>query len=61
MRLRNFLVAPPFIMFYLTFNLPEAEALLETHGFDVAVRDVQFEKPWASLRLVIATRRCSGG
>jgi SAM-dependent methyltransferase len=57
MRLRNLLLAPPFIMYYLTFLLPEVKALLEAHGFDVEVRDDAFEKPWNVLRLVIATRR----
>jgi len=57
MRLRNLLLAPPFIMYYLTFLLPDVKALLEAHGFDVEVRESAFEKPWHILRLVIATRR----
>ena len=35
MRVRNFLHSPPFIMYYLTFLLPQAKGLLEQHGFDV--------------------------
>jgi SAM-dependent methyltransferase len=57
MHLRNLLVSPPFIMYYLTFLLPRAQQLLESAGFDVEVTDVQFEKPWTPLRLVTATRR----
>lgn len=57
MHLRNLLRAQPFIMYYLTFLLPEVKALLESHGFDVEVRDDAFERPWNVLRLVIATRR----
>jgi ubiquinone/menaquinone biosynthesis C-methylase UbiE len=56
MHLRNLLVKPPFIMFYLTFHLREARALLEAQGFAVEVRDAPFPGPWAALRLVIATR-----
>jgi len=55
MHLRNFLIKPPFIMYYLTFNLPEACALLAAQGFEVEVRDIGFEQPWSPLRLVMAT------
>lgn len=57
MRVRNLIWSPPFIMYYLTFLLPEVQKLLETHGFDVEVREMGFEKPWSALRMVIATRR----
>jgi hypothetical protein len=57
MRLRNLLLAPPFIMYYLTFNLPGAQALLEAEGFEVEIGNVAFERPWSPLRLVIATAR----
>ena len=33
MRLRNALISPPFIMYYLTFLLPRATQLLEAQGF----------------------------
>jgi ubiquinone/menaquinone biosynthesis C-methylase UbiE len=59
MRMRNLLVSPPFIMYYLTFVLPEVQKLLETHGFEVEVRDVNFARPWSPLRLVTATRRAA--
>lgn len=56
MRLRNVLVKPPFIMYYLTFLLPEAATLLRRHGFEVEVRDLKFPGMWSAARLVIATR-----
>ena len=56
MRLRNLLLSPPFIMYYLTFLLPEAQKLLEANGFDVDVQSAIFEWPWSTLRLVTATR-----
>lgn len=61
MRLRNAVVSPPFIMYYLTFLLPDAARLLRWEGFDVDVRhDVAFEQPFDRLRLVVATRRDGG-
>jgi SAM-dependent methyltransferase len=56
MRVRNFLIRPPFIMYYLTFLLPEVEDLLRRHGFAVEVGPLGFPGRWASLRLVSATR-----
>jgi ubiquinone/menaquinone biosynthesis C-methylase UbiE len=57
MRVRNALVSPPFIMYYLTFLLPQVRRLLEQHGFSVAIGDLGFTGPLAALRLVIATRQ----
>ena len=57
MHVRNFLKSPPFIMFYLTFLVPEAKKLLEANGFDVEVTNVQFGRPWRGLVLVNATRK----
>ncbi len=57
MHVRNCLFRPPFIMFYLTFLLPDCKNLLEQHDFDVDVREGLFDAPWTPLRLVIATRR----
>jgi SAM-dependent methyltransferase len=54
MRLRNLLIAPPFVMYYLIFNLPNVQALLQEQGFSVEVHDVGFDKPWTPLRLVLA-------
>jgi len=56
MRLRNWLKSPPFIMYYLTFLLPDIAGLLAAHGFDVEVTGVQFAPPFEAFRLVVATR-----
>ena len=56
MRVRNVLVKPPFIMYYLTFLLPEVATLLSRHGFEVEIRDLGFPGMWSAARLVIATR-----
>ena len=56
MRVRNFLISPPFIMYYLTFLLPEVETLLRQNGFQVEVREMGFQGSWSVARLVIATR-----
>jgi ubiquinone/menaquinone biosynthesis C-methylase UbiE len=39
MHVRNALVKPPFVMFYLTFTWPEAAATLARHGFSTSARD----------------------
>lgn len=57
MRVRNALVSPPFIMYYLTFLLPDAARLLRWEGFDVEIIDGRFAAPFDALRLVVATRR----
>ena len=56
MHLRNWLVAPPFIMYYLTFLLPEVEGLLRQQGLAVEIRELGLGAPLSHLRLVIATR-----
>jgi ubiquinone/menaquinone biosynthesis C-methylase UbiE len=56
MRVRNFVRSPPFIMYYLTFLLPEAQTLLEQQGLAVEVRQLTEDWPWSRLLLVIATR-----
>jgi ubiquinone/menaquinone biosynthesis C-methylase UbiE len=56
MRVRNWLKSPPFIMYYLTFLLPEVTRLLEAHGFAVELPGVQFARPFATMRLVVATK-----
>ena len=55
MRVRNLIVRPPFIMYYLTFLLPGVQTLLEQEGFDVAVHS-PFSGRLRRLQLVIATR-----
>jgi len=56
MRIRNVLLKPPFIMYYLTFLLSEVEQDLRAEGFQVEVRTGLFEPPFQRYRLVIATR-----
>ncbi len=57
MRVRNALWKPPFVMYYLTFLVPRARALLEAEGFSVEVRDGVLPEPFTPLSTVIATRR----
>jgi len=56
MRVRNWLISPPFIMYYLTFLLPEARRRLEQNGFEVEVREGLFDPPFGRLALVIGTK-----
>ena len=56
MRARNLLVSPPFVMYYLTFMLPEVRGLLEREGLTVEVRPLADSGPIGSLRLVCARR-----
>jgi ubiquinone/menaquinone biosynthesis C-methylase UbiE len=56
MRVRNAALKPPFIMYYLTFLLPELKKALEETGFEVEVRPGQFDRPFQHYHLVIATR-----
>lgn len=56
MRVRNLLVRPPFIMYYLTFLLPDSQRLLEEHGFSVEVKHDVFAPEEPRLKLVVATR-----
>jgi ubiquinone/menaquinone biosynthesis C-methylase UbiE len=61
MHVRNFFIKPEFIMYYLTFLLPEVGELLRRHGFEVEVRDMGFSGMWSAARLVIATRGIMSG
>jgi hypothetical protein len=56
MHVRNALWSPPFVMYYLTFLLPQATELLENAGFEVRVREGVFPEPFARYRLVDARR-----
>ncbi|QSQ12557.1 class I SAM-dependent methyltransferase [Myxococcus landrumensis] len=56
-RVRNALWKPPFVMYYLTFLVPRARALLEAEGFSVEVRDGILPEPFTPLATVIATKR----
>ena len=57
MRVRNAIVSPPFIMYYLTFLLPDVERLLKWKGFDVETRRGAFEPPFEGAVIVSAMRR----
>ena len=54
MHVRNWLVAPPFVMYYLTFLLPDVQELLESNAFTVEILQ-PFGGAFQRLRLVIAT------
>ena len=54
--LRNVLVRPPFVMFYLTFTLGAAQRLLAGAGFDVEVERDLFPHPFQKAALVLARR-----
>jgi SAM-dependent methyltransferase len=56
MRVRNALIQPPFIMYYLTFMLPRAKALLQSAGFSIETHSGLGPKPYDRLVLVVATR-----
>lgn len=55
LKVRNLVLKPPFIMYYLIFTLPRALEVLTRQGFQVEVRDI-FTAPYDAMRLVIATR-----
>ncbi|MCB9673963.1 MAG: class I SAM-dependent methyltransferase [Alphaproteobacteria bacterium] len=57
MKVRNRLLQPPFVMYYLNFLLPEAQQRLEAAGFEVEVRPLSADGPFSRARLVIATKR----
>ncbi len=57
MHVRNALLRPPFVMYYLTFMLPACVTLLERHGFDVAVHPAGLAPPASGLVVVVATKR----
>src|SRR5690606_6700496 len=42
MQIRNLVIRPPFIMYYLTFLLPQSARMLEEHGFSVEVNEDAF-------------------
>ena len=57
MRIRNALWKPEFVMYYLTFLLPRATALLDAIGFDVDTDTNIFGSRAPNLVLVTATKR----
>ncbi len=54
--LRNKMISPPFIMYYLTFLLPKVKSQMENQGFKVEIRGGLFPSPFQSLKLVVATK-----
>lgn len=56
MHVRNAIVKPPFVMYYLTFLLPDIERHLRWHGFDVTITRELFDKPYDSIVRVVATK-----
>jgi ubiquinone/menaquinone biosynthesis C-methylase UbiE len=56
MRLRNALLKPPFIMYYLTFLWPEVKPLLERHGFVVEAHEDLCPPPYSDVVIVSARR-----
>jgi SAM-dependent methyltransferase len=56
MHVRNVLLSPPFVMYYLTHLLPEIGRHLEEAGLVVEVRRLAGAGPLAHLRIVCATR-----
>jgi ubiquinone/menaquinone biosynthesis C-methylase UbiE len=57
MHVRNAFRRPPFVMYYLTFLLPDVGRLLERHGFEVVVHEDAFAGRFKRLRVVVATKR----
>jgi ubiquinone/menaquinone biosynthesis C-methylase UbiE len=56
MHVRNALVRPAFVMFYLTFTWPEVRPTLERHGFTATARDGLVEGRLSRVVAVTATR-----
>ncbi|HEU4407892.1 MAG TPA: class I SAM-dependent methyltransferase [Polyangiaceae bacterium] len=54
MRVRNALIRPPFIMYYLTFLWPDVRPLLECHGLRPEASAPFAEGPLARARIVVA-------
>lgn len=57
MHVRNAVKSPPFVMFYLTFLMPEIGRTLEDAGFAVKAEAGLFPPPFGRLLLVTATKR----
>ncbi len=56
MHVRNALIKPEFVMYYLTFALPRCRRLLEARGFSVQEHTAAFPAPFGRVVLVEATR-----
>ena len=56
MRVRNALLRPAFIMYYLTFLWPEVESLLVRHGFSAQAIEGRCPAPFQNAIVVVATK-----
>ena len=56
MHVRNLLLSPPFVMYYLTFTLPQVVDQLVAQGFSVAVHRDVFTGRYRDLAFLIATK-----
>lgn len=56
MHVRNAVIDPPFVMFYLTFMLDRAIDKLLEHHFEVSVEAPYQDTPFPDMRLVIARK-----
>ena len=56
MRVRNALLKPEFIMYYLTFQWPQVRAVLERHGLRAEAKRGLCAKPYDSAIIVVATK-----
>lgn len=54
MHVRNTVVSPPFVMYYLRFLLPDVATMLERRGFAVEVTPLAVAGPLSHLRIVDA-------
>jgi len=55
MRVRNALIKPEFIMYYLEFTVPGILPMFDRAGFEVTLHDVQWER--RNYKIAVATRR----
>jgi ubiquinone/menaquinone biosynthesis C-methylase UbiE len=56
MRVRNAILKPQFIMYYLTFLWPEVRNLLERHGLEVELHEGLCPRPYDRVLIVSARR-----
>ena len=56
MHLRNAVIKPPFIMFYLTFTEERAREVLGRKGFEIEVQRPYEGSDFSALRLMVATK-----
>ena len=56
MRVRNAVLRPQFIMYYLTFLWPGIRARLEKHGLQVEARRNLCAAPYERVIIVVATK-----